>query len=106
MSRCSRLWLVYPQRYVPVCLGSDLLTTTGSRSLSWYSRRNAVLDQRTELLPWQLRVKVEPVVRTTSVWFGRKSVFRRMDGGPGASETNKQTVNQFNNNNTNNDDIA
>lgn len=31
--RCSKLWLVYQQWYVPVCLGSDLLIRIGSFSL-------------------------------------------------------------------------
>lgn len=102
VSRCCRLWLVYPQRYVPVCLGSDLLTSTESTSLSQYSGRKAVLDQRTELLPWQLRVKVEPAVRSTSVWFGKKSELRRIDGGSGGSET-KSKSHQWLNNTTNDD---
>lgn len=85
--RCSRLWLLYPQRYVPVCLGFDLGTCTRSCRFSSYIRLNAVEDHRTEPLPWQLRVKGVLAVSTTSVWFGRKSEFRWINGGPGGSET-------------------
>ena len=94
--RCSRLWLVYPQRYVPVCLGFDLCTCTRSCRLSSYIRLNAVEDHRTELLPWQWRVNGALAVRTTSVWFGRKSEFSWTSGGSGGSETiNSKSVQQF-----------
>lgn len=83
--RCSKLWLAYPHRYVPVCLGSDLLITRGSSSLPRYSSRKAELDQRTEAAPVQLRVTGEPAVRSTSLWFGRNLEPRRMDGGSGRS---------------------
>lgn len=44
------------------------------------------------MLPWQLREKEDPAVRTTSVWFGRKLEFRRIHVGPGSPETRKQKI--------------
>lgn len=77
---------MYPQRYVPVYLGSDFFTWSGF-GVAEYSKRNAVLDQWTEPLPWQLRERAEPAVTTASDPLARKSEFRRIHGG---SEKNKK----------------
>lgn len=77
--------------YVPVCLGSDLLTSSGFPSLSWYMRLNAVVVQWTGPDPLQLRMMVEPAVRAFWVWSGWRWELNRMDGGAGASGTNRKS---------------
>ena len=93
--RRPRLWLVYLQPYVPVCLGMAVSTSSRLFSFFTYFRLKAVVNQRTESFAWQLRLKAEPAVRTLSDWFGWNSEFRRMDGGPGGSGTENSKCSSY-----------
>ena len=88
--RCSRLWLVYLQVYVPVSLGVVLFTCIGLGTWSLYSQVNDVVDRRDDRLPWQPRLKTEPTSRTRSVLLGRTWEFSRIHGGSGEPETSNQ----------------
>lgn len=69
-----------------MCLGRARQTFSSPPPRASDGGRNAVLDQRNDALPWQLRLKDEPAAKAASDRFRTSCEFSRRVGG---QETSK-----------------